>query len=82
MVPTSLATRSAQAASSSSLKALSRESMRERCWTEVNSVSYAPATFWVGESGVRSSGYSSSRDSRERRSLSKSASLMTGASFT
>ena len=56
--------------------------MRSRCWTAVNSVSYAPATFWVGESGVRSSGYSSSNASRARRSLSKSASLTTGASFT
>lgn len=58
--------------------------MRERCWTAVNVVkspAYAPATFWVGESGVRSSGYSDSKASRARRSLSKSASLMTGASF-
>lgn len=81
-MPTSLATRSAQAASSRSLKALSSESMRERCWTEVNSVAYAPATFWVGESGVRSSGYRSSRASSERSNWSNSASLTTGWSFT
>ncbi len=56
--------------------------MRERWTTDVNSVSYAPETFWVGESGVRSSGYSSSNASRARRSLSNSASLTTGASFT
>lgn len=56
--------------------------MREGCSTEVNSVSYAPATFWVGESGVRSSGYSSSSASSSRSRRSKSASLMTGASFT
>ncbi|CAM5310383.1 hypothetical protein STANM309S_02209 [Streptomyces tanashiensis] len=56
--------------------------MRSRCSTEVNSVSYCPATFWVGESGVRSSGYSSSSASSARRSLSKSPSLMTGWSFT
>ncbi|CAM5601274.1 hypothetical protein SHIRM173S_07364 [Streptomyces hirsutus] len=64
------------------MKVLSRESMRERCWTEVNSVSYAPATFWVGESGVRSAGYCSSSASSSRSSRSNSASLTTGASFT
>ncbi|MDQ1016084.1 hypothetical protein QFZ43_002633 [Streptomyces afghaniensis] len=56
--------------------------MRWRCSTAVNSVSYDPATFWVGESGVRSSGNSSSRASRERSNWSNSASLTTGASFT
>lgn len=56
--------------------------MRSRCCTEAKSVSYAPATFWVGESGVRSCGYSSSSTSTERSSWSNSASLTTGWSFT
>lgn len=56
--------------------------MRSRCSTEAKSVSYAPATFWVGESGVRSSGYCSSSASSERSSWSNSASLTTGWSFT
>lgn len=82
LVPTSLATRSAQTASPSSSKALSRESIRSRCSTEVNSVRYGPATFWVGDSGVRNCGYSSSRSCSERISRSNSASLTTGWSFT
>lgn len=56
--------------------------MRSRCRTAVNSVSYVPATFWVGESGVRSSGWRSSSSSRDRSSRSNSASLTTGWSFT
>ena len=46
--------------SSSSLNALSRLSIGRRWSTAVNSVETAPPTFWVGESGVRSSGHSSS----------------------
>ena len=56
--------------------------MRSRCSTFARSVSYCPETFWVGESGVRSSGYCSSSSSSERISLSNSPSLTTGWSFT
>ena len=41
---------------SSSVKALSRLSIGRMWSTAVNSVETAPPTFWVGESGVRSSG--------------------------
>ena len=40
----------------------------------MNSVETAPPTFWVGESGVRSSGYGSSSASSSRIRASKSAS--------
>ena len=53
--------RAAQAASSSGVKTLSRLSIRSRCSAAVKSVAKpAPPTSWVGESGVRSSGCSSS----------------------
>ncbi len=64
--------------SSSTEKALSRLSIRRRWSTAVNSVETAPPTFWVGESGVRSSGNSSSRASRARSRWSKSASESVG----
>ena len=51
----SLATRSAQAFSSSGEKALSSDSIRSRWSTAANCEEMVPATFWVGESGVRSS---------------------------
>ena len=53
-----------QAASSSKENALSRLIIRSRWSTAVNSVETAPPTFWVGESGVRSSGYCSSSSSQ------------------
>ncbi len=43
--PSSRAIRSAQPSSSASSKTLSSDSIRSRCSTEVNSVSYSPATF-------------------------------------
>jgi hypothetical protein len=65
-LPPSFVARSAQPPRSSSVNTLSRLSSRSRCSTGVNSVDIAPCTVWVGESGVRRSGYcsSSARSSR------------------
>ncbi len=56
--------------------------MRWRWSTAVNSVDTAPPTVWVGESGVRSSGWASSRASSSRIRASKSASESVGVSRT
>ncbi len=48
----------------------------------VNSVETAPPTFWVGESGVRSSGNSSSSPCSSRNRTSYSASERVGWSRT
>jgi hypothetical protein len=72
-------TRSAQACSSSAEKALSSDSIRSRCSTAANCEETVPATFWLGESGVRSSLNSSSMASSSRIIRSYSASDRVGA---
>ena len=74
--------RAAQPSSSSAENALSRLSSRSRCCTGVKSVEIAPPTFWVGDSGVRSSGYCSSSSRSSRISRSYSASETSGESST
>ena len=81
-VPPSLAARSDQVPNSSAENTLSRLSSRSRCSTGVNSVEIVPPTCCVGESGVRSSGNSSSISLSARRSASYSASEIVGESST
>ncbi len=79
-VPPSLVARAAHASSSSAEKALSRLSIRSRWRTGVNWVDTPPPGRWVGESGVRSSGYCSSSARISRMSWSYSASETSGES--
>ena len=59
------------------------ESMGTRCRTRTPAVRLAcPPTFWVGDSGTTSSGWSRSSSFSSRMSASYSASEMTGASWS
>ena len=73
--------RSTHPRSSSSPNTLSRLIIGTACSTGANTVEMgAPPTFCVGESGVMSSGNSSSSAFSSRNSSSNSASLTTGSS--
>ena len=81
--PSPRVTRSPQAFSSSSEKALSSDSIGARCSTGANrAVAGAAPTPCVGESGVISSGNASSSARSSRLSSSYSASLTSGSSST
>jgi hypothetical protein len=67
---------------SSALNALASDSIRSRCSTGAKSVDSSAPTFWVGESGVRSSGCRSSIACSSRISASYSPSAMVGRSST
>ena len=80
--PTPRTTRAAHASSSSNENALSSESMGARCSTGANRSAGALPTRCVGESGVISSGNSSSSACSSRISSSYSASETSGSSST
>ncbi len=78
---TCLASRSAQAWSSSGLKALSRLIIGTRCRTGAKRVDGAAPTVVVGESGTARSGCSASMARSSRTRASYSASAISGASW-
>ena len=75
---TSRVARADHATNSSSLKTLSRESIRSRCSTDAKSVDNDSMTRCVGESGVRSAGHDSSSAASSRILSSYSASDAVG----
>ena len=75
-------TRSTQAQYSSSLRAFASESIGWGCSTWANCVEGVAPTRWVGESGVTSSGCSSSSARSSRTQPSYSPSSTVGSSST
>ena len=81
LTPIRSPTRLSNAARSSALKALSSDSIGNRCSTDENPASGAAPTRWVGESSVFNAGYASSRVRSRTIARSYSASGTLGASF-